>query len=91
VEDIVEARHIGPMQLKGIHCPVDVWELLALRADVAASSPYLQVQENNLKLREMDLDLEKLSEQERADIQKALVRALVHLSAPKSKTTARET
>jgi hypothetical protein len=82
VEEIVEARRVGPLQVKGIHTPVEVWELMGLRDDRAASSPYLTIHENRLQLTGLDVDVTALSEQERAAIQKALARAMVHLSTP---------
>lgn len=82
VEEIVEARRVGPLQVKGIHTPVEVWELIGLRDDRAASSPYLTIYENRLQLTGLDVDVTALSEQERAAIQKALARAMVHLSTP---------
>ncbi|HMQ51551.1 MAG TPA: adenylate/guanylate cyclase domain-containing protein [Anaerolineae bacterium] len=80
VEEIVEARRVGPLQVKGIHAPVEVWELIGLRDDRAASSPYLTIDENRLQLTGFDVDVTTLSEQERAAIQKALARAMLHLS-----------
>ncbi len=84
VEDIVEAQYIGPTQVKGIHAPVEVWELIGLREDTAEISSYLTVQENHLALQALDVDLEDLSEQERVNIQKALSRALVLLTPRKA-------
>jgi adenylate cyclase len=80
VEDLVEARHIGPTQVKGIHTLVDVWEVLGLREQGATSSQYLLVEDGRVRLRELDLDPASLSDQELAAIEKALTRALVHLS-----------
>jgi adenylate cyclase len=79
--DMVDTRHVGPIQLKGIHAPVEVWELIGLREDSAVLSPYLSVQENQLQFKGLDLDLAHLSDAERAAIQKALARAMVHLSS----------
>lgn len=78
VEDLVEARPLGPIQVKGIHAPVEVWELLGLRADVAAA-PYVAVHDGRLRIDALDLDLNVLSDQERSALQKALARALVQL------------
>ncbi len=81
IEDIVHVKYIGPTQFKGIHTPVEVWELIGLREDDAALSPYLNVRENRLQLRELDVDLTRLTDAERAAIQKALGRAMVHLGS----------
>lgn len=80
VEDLVEARHIGPTQVKGIHSPVDVWELRGLRGEAAAATPYLAVQGDRLRLGDLDLDLTKMDDQERAALQKALARVLIRLA-----------
>jgi len=79
VEDIVEARYVGTLQLKGIHEPQEVWELIGLREDRATISPYLTIQNNRLQLKPLDIDLTELSDAERAAIRKALARAMVHL------------
>lgn len=80
VENLVEADFIGPRQMKGIHRPVDVWELIGLKEDNTAVSTYLNVQDNHFELKTLDLDLTTLSDDERVSIQKALSRALIHLS-----------
>jgi class 3 adenylate cyclase len=85
VEDLVEARYIGPTQMKGIHVPVEVWEVMGLRADKTATSPYLNIYDNRLHLAELDLDLTRLSDEKRAAIQLALARAMVQLSAESGK------
>jgi class 3 adenylate cyclase len=77
VEDEVEARHVGPVQVKGIHAPVDVWELAALRAETA--SPYLDVRDGRVRLQALDVDPDSLDEPERAAIQRALAGALARL------------
>ncbi|MBN1875083.1 MAG: adenylate/guanylate cyclase domain-containing protein [Anaerolineae bacterium] len=80
VEDIVEAQYIGPTQVKGIHAPVEIWELIGLREDTSVASPYLATQADHLHLKELDVELSRLSDQDRIHIQKALARALVHLT-----------
>jgi class 3 adenylate cyclase len=79
VEDLVDARHVGPLQVKGIAAPVDVWELIDLREATADSSPYVAVEAGHLRLGDLQLDLAALSEPERAALQKSLAHALVRL------------
>jgi class 3 adenylate cyclase len=81
VEDLVDARHVGPLQVKGIAAPVDVWELIDLRETTAAASPYVAVEAENLRLGDLQINLATLSEQERAALQKSLAQALVRLGA----------
>ena len=80
IEALVEAEFIGPRQMKGIHMPVDVWELIGLREDNTAVSTYLNMDDNHLEFKTLDLDLATLPDDERISIQKALSRALIHLS-----------
>ncbi len=80
VEDLVEAHSLGPTQVKGIHVPVDVWEVLGLRATQSEQTPHFEIKEGRLHLRELDIDPSTLSDQERAVIESALSRALVHLT-----------
>ncbi len=80
IEEIVTANQIGSKQVKGIHEPVEIWELTGLVKGKQAPSPYLNVEDNHLKLTELDIDLAKLSEEDRLAIQKALSRAMVQLS-----------
>jgi hypothetical protein len=68
------------MRVKGIHSTVDVWDLRGLREDQSAASPYLEIQDDRIRLRALDLDLAQLPDHERSAIQKALARALVQLS-----------
>ncbi len=78
VEDLVEARPLGPIQVKGIHAPVEVWELHGLRVD-AVAAPYVDISNGHLRLPALDIDLAALPDQERIALQKALARALVQL------------
>jgi class 3 adenylate cyclase len=87
VEDLVTANFVGPVQVKGIHKPVDVWELVNLAPDQRPTSPYLEIEDSHLLLKELDIDTTTLSADERDAIQKALARALVHLSANTPQTT----
>ena len=80
VEDMVDARHVGPLQVKGIHTPVDVWELQGLRSSRPTESPYLDIQDGRIRMQALDLDPERLSESERAMIQQALSRALAYIA-----------
>jgi len=80
IEDLVTAEFIGPRQMKGIHMPVEVWELIGLQEDNTAVSAYLNMDSNHLELKPLDLDLTTLPDDERISIQKALSRALIHLS-----------
>jgi hypothetical protein len=73
--------------VKGIHKPVDVWELVNLAPDQRPTSPYLEIEDSHLLLKELDIDTTTLSADERDAIQKALARALVHLSANTPQTT----
>lgn len=79
VEDLVEARHVGPTQVKGIAAPVDVWELGGLAGERAAAAGYVEVLEDSLRLGELRLRLADLGDDERAALQKALTQALVKL------------
>ncbi|PDW03033.1 adenylate/guanylate cyclase domain-containing protein [Candidatus Viridilinea mediisalina] len=78
VEDLVEAEALGAIQLKGIHAPVEVWELHGLRSE-SAGNPYLDVSAGRLRLQPLDLELDRLNPDERQVLQKALARALVLL------------
>lgn len=80
VEDIVEARYLGPSEVKGFHQPVDVWELMGLKDEKKMSSPYVSVNEDRLSLKKIEVDLKTISDAERAAIQKALTRALIYLN-----------
>lgn len=80
VEDIVEARYIGPTEVKGFHKPVEVWELLGLKEGKVTTSSYLKVDGNHLLMNALDLDLATLAEADRTSIQKALTRALIYLN-----------
>jgi len=80
VEDLVEASFVGQQEVKGIHKPVDVWELVGLREESAAISPYLSMDKDRLSLKALDLDLNNLTDKERLAIQKVLARALVQLT-----------
>lgn len=80
VEDMVEARHVGPIQVKGIHAPVDVWELLSLRTDSRTESSYLDIHDGRIRMPALDLNPERLSDSERAAIQQALSRALAYIA-----------
>ena len=81
VEDLVVANFIGSRQVKGIHKPVDVWELASLSQENLPSSRYLEIADAHMRINELDVDVTTLSGDERDAIQKALSRALVHLSA----------
>ena len=81
VEDAVTASFVGPMQVKGIHKPVDVWELTSLAPENQPASPYLEIEDGRVLLKQLDIDMTILTADERDAIQKALSRALVHLSA----------
>lgn len=81
VEDFVTAVYIGEKQVKGIHEPVEIWELTGLAKGKREPSPYISIEDNHLKLKELDIDLTSLSEADRLAIQKALSRAMVQLSA----------
>ncbi|NJN15731.1 MAG: adenylate/guanylate cyclase domain-containing protein [Oscillochloris sp.] len=81
VEEMIEARHLGPRQVKGIAAPVDVWELVGLRGDVDAAKPYLDVQPDSLRLGDLQLRLAELTVAERSALQRALARALYQLGA----------
>jgi adenylate cyclase len=79
VEDLVETRHVGPMQVKGIAAPVDVWELDGLAGERTAAAGYVEVLADELRLGELRLRLADLDENERGALQKALTQALVRL------------
>lgn len=81
VEDLVTANFVGPLQVKGIHMPVDVWELTSLAQENRPESPYLTLEDQHLLLKEVDINIATLTDEERDAIQKALSRALVYLSA----------
>ena len=75
------ANHIGSRQFKGIHKPVDVWELTSLSQENLPDSRYLEITDDHMRIKELDVDATTLSGDEREAIQKALSRALVHLVA----------
>lgn len=81
IEDFVTTKYVGAKQVKGIHEPVEIWELTGLADGNQEPSPYITVNGNNLKLSELDIDLTTLSDEERKVIQKALSRAMVQLSS----------
>ena len=81
VEDIVEAKYIGPTQMKGIHEAVIVWEVIGLRENSSAVGGYLTVDGSRLQLNSLDIDLDTLSDEERNGLQKALSRAMTYLAA----------
>ena len=83
VEDFVEARLLGPMQLKGIHASVDVFELLGLRSDSKTDQDvgkYLQLEQGHVRLQALDIDLKSTDQAELELLSKALSQALVSLS-----------
>jgi class 3 adenylate cyclase len=80
VEDLIDARALGPIQVKGIHAPIEVWEVIGLRDDSARAAEYLRIEGASLKLQELSVNLDHLDEQERASIEQALTRALIHLN-----------
>ncbi|MCA9935552.1 MAG: adenylate/guanylate cyclase domain-containing protein [Ardenticatenaceae bacterium] len=80
VEDFADAHFVGPLQVKGIHAPVDVWELTGVTQENRLDSPYLTIDDQHLLLKELDVDMAALSDDERRAIQKALSRVLAHLS-----------
>jgi adenylate cyclase len=80
VEDLVEARSLGSIQVKGIHAPVDAWEVLGLRQAHSEQAPHFELRNGRVHLRALDVDPAALSDQDRDEIEKALTRALVHLA-----------
>lgn len=81
IEDLVVANHIGSRQFKGIHKAVDVWELTSLSQENLPDSRYLEIADDHIRIKEVNVDAATLSGDERDAIQKALSRALVHLAA----------
>jgi len=81
VEDLVVANHIGSRQFKGIHKAVDVWELTSLSQENLPDSRYLEIADDQMRIKEVNVDAATLSGDERDGLQKALSRALVHLAA----------
>jgi class 3 adenylate cyclase len=81
VEDLVVANQIGSRQFKGIHKAVDVWELTSLSQENLPDSRYLEIAEDHMRIKEVDVNAATLSSDERDALQKALSRALVHLAA----------
>ena len=79
MEEVAEARYVGVKQVKGIHAPVKVWELLGMREEETAVSTYLKIDNGRLQLQNLDLDLANLPPGERAVVRKALSRALTYL------------
>lgn len=80
VEDLVQAHARGSIQVKGIHVPVEVWDLQGLRS-ANTSNPYLEWNAGRLRLQALDVELETLAPNERQALQQALARALVLLDA----------
>jgi class 3 adenylate cyclase len=90
VEELVTANFVGPMQVKGIHAPIDVWELVNIAHENRPPSPYLTITGEHLRLKEVDINTTTLSHEQRYALQKALSQALVYLSTeakPASSTT----
>jgi len=83
VEDFVEARSIGTITVKGIHTPVEVFELLALKSGVGEQghTRYLKIEGARVSLSPLDMDLTQIPEDELQWIQKALCQALVSISS----------
>ncbi|MCP4415729.1 MAG: adenylate/guanylate cyclase domain-containing protein [Chloroflexi bacterium] len=80
IEEFVTTNYVGHKQVKGIYESVEIWELTDLAQNQQAPSPYLQIEDNYLKLEQLDIDLATLSEEDRMAIQKALSRAMIQLS-----------
>ncbi|KAA3658182.1 MAG: adenylate/guanylate cyclase domain-containing protein [Chloroflexi bacterium] len=80
IEEFVTTKHVGHQQVKGIYEPVEIWELTGLAEGEETPSPYLQIGDNHLKLEQLDIDLDTLSEEDRMAIQKALSRVMLQLS-----------
>lgn len=82
VQDLAEVRSIGTTTVKGIHTPVEVFELLGLRTrgGTKDASQYLSVDGPRIRLNPLDLDLNRVSEDELLLVQKALCQALVRIS-----------
>ncbi len=82
VEDFVQTRHIGPVSLKGIHAPIEVYEALRLvdGAHSDAIGHLAQISEDKIQLKALDIDLVQASDAEILDIQKALSQVLVGIS-----------
>ena len=83
VEDFVEARSIGTITVKGIHTPVEVFELLALKSGVGEQghTRYLKIEGARVSLSPLDMALTQIPEDELQWIQKALCQALVSISS----------
>lgn len=82
VEDFVDARSVGTMTVKGIHTPVEVFELIGLKSGTVEHGHrhYLQVDGARVRLSSLDVDLTQIAEDELQLVQKALCQALVSIS-----------
>ncbi len=85
VEDFAELRFVGPLSLKGIHTPVEVFEVLRLKqSHEEVGRPSLaQLHGRRLRISSIDLDLADASDEEIHDLQRALSQVLVGLSTRK--------
>lgn len=83
VENIVDTAYIGPIQVKGIHAPVEVYELRGLkqRSDDDDVSELLDLKDGGMSLKAIELDFQNASGAELKVLRKALGKALVHLTA----------
>ena len=81
VEDVVEAKYIGPTQMKGIHEPVIIWELIGMRENSSAVQEFLNIDGTAMTLNPIEIDLTTLSEEKRDAIRRALSRAMTYLAS----------
>jgi len=85
VEGQFNFRRIGPMSLKGIHTPVEVWEVLSqkdltLEGSDNSNGPSLSIEQGKITLGKIKLDLSTAKPDEISALKRALSKVLVELS-----------
>ena len=72
IQDIAECEFVDDITVKGVHYPIEVYKLLALKAENAPASLFSQTEKNSFMLKEISFDHITSSAKERAEIKKAL-------------------
>lgn len=76
IQDIAECDFVDDITVKGVHYPIEVYKLLALKGEVTAAPLFSQTEKNSFIVREISFDSITSSGKERAEIKKALASAL---------------
>ena len=72
IQDIAECEFVDDITVKGVHYPIEVYKLLALKAENAPASLFSQTEKNSFMLKEISFDHVTSSAKERVEIRKAL-------------------